>query len=62
MKKKQHYVNNQEFLAALIKYKDEVAIAEARGLPKPKVNNYIGGCFLQNVKQHSFLNHLINYI
>jgi|TARA_B100000085_G_scaffold8919_1_gene7828 hypothetical protein len=62
MKKKQHYVNNQEFLAALIKYKDEVAIAEARGLPKPKVNNYIGGCFLKIATHLSYRPNFINYM
>jgi len=62
MKKKQHYVNNQEFLAALIKYKDEVAIAEARDLPKPKVNNYIGGCFLKIATHLSYRPNFINYM
>ena len=62
MKKKQHYVNNQEFLAALIKYKDEVAITEARGLPKPKVNNYIGGCFLKIATHLSYRPNFINYM
>ena len=62
MKKKQHYVNNQEFLAALIKYKDEVAIAEAKGLPKPKVNNYIGSCFLKIATHLSYRPNFINYM
>ena len=46
-KQKQHYVNNADFLAAIIKYKEKVEIAEKQGLPKPRVNNYIGGCFLK---------------
>ena len=62
MKKKQHYVNNQDFLAALIKYKDEVAIAEIKGLPKPKVNNYIGGCFLKIATHLSYRPNFINYM
>ena len=62
MKKKQHYVNNQELLAALIKYKDEVAIAEAKGLPKPKVNNYIGSCFLKIATHLSYRPNFINYM
>ena len=62
MKKKQHYVNNQEFLAALIKYKDKVAIAEARGLPKPRVDNYIGGCFLKIATHLSYRPNFINYM
>jgi len=62
MKKKQHYVNNQEFLAALIKYKDKVAIAEAKGLPKPRVDNYIGGCFLKIATHLSYRPNFINYM
>ena len=62
MKKKQHYVNNQEFLAALINYKDKVAIAEAKGLPKPRVDNYIGGCFLKIATHLSYRPNFINYM
>jgi DNA-directed RNA polymerase specialized sigma24 family protein len=62
MKKKQHYVNNQEFLAALINYKDKVAIAEAKGWPKPRVNNYIGGCFLKIATHLSYRPNFINYM
>ena len=61
-KKKQHYVDNKEFLAALIKYKEQVEIAEIRGLPKPKVNNYIGGCFLKIATHLSYRPNFINYM
>tara|TARA_B100000035_G_scaffold314456_1_gene330771 strand:+ start:736 stop:1209 length:474 start_codon:yes stop_codon:yes gene_type:complete len=60
--KKQHYVNNQDFLAALVKYKDKVAIAELRGLPKPRVDNYIGGCFLKIATHLSYRPNFINYM
>ena len=60
--KKQHYVNNQDFLAALVKYKDKVAIAETRGLPKPRVDNYIGGCFLKIATHLSYRPNFINYM
>jgi hypothetical protein len=30
-KRSEHYVNNKEFLAALIKYREDIAIAEAKG-------------------------------
>ena len=46
-KQKQHYVDNQEFLAEIIKYRESVQLAKAKGLDKPRVNNYIGGCFLK---------------
>ena len=30
-KKKEHYVNNADFLAAIIKYKEKVKLAEEQG-------------------------------
>ena len=44
--KKQHYVDNKELLAAVIRYKEDVEIAQINNKPKPKVSEYIGGCFL----------------
>lgn len=61
-KQKQHYVDNQEFLAAIITYKEEVEIAEIRGLPKPRVSNYIGGCFLKIATHLSYRPNFINYM
>ena len=40
--KKEHYVNNKEFLAAIIEYKDHVEIARIKGTKKPPVSKYIG--------------------
>jgi len=34
-KRSEHYVNNKEFLAALIKYREEVELAKTRGETKP---------------------------
>ena len=50
-KSKEHYVNNKEFLAAIIEYKDNVEIAKLKGLKKPPVGEYIGSCFLK-IAQH----------
>ena len=61
-KQKQHYVNNADFLAAIIKYKEKVEIAEKQGLPKPRVNNYIGGCFLKIATHLSYRPNFINYM
>ena len=44
-KKKQHYVDNQKFLAAIVEYKRRVKVAEEKGLEKPRVNDYIGVAF-----------------
>jgi len=61
-KKKQHYLDNKEFLRALIEYKASVAKAEAKGLPKPRVNNYIGECFLKIATHLSYRPNFINYM
>ena len=60
--KKQHYVNNQDFLEAIIVYKSKVKIAKEKGLPKPRVNNYIGGCFLKIATHLSYRSNFINYM
>ena len=60
-KKRQHYVDNQEFLAAIIKYKEKVDIAKEKNLPKPRVSNYIGGCFLKIATHLSYRPNFINY-
>ena len=59
---KQHYVDNQEFLGEIIKYKEKVRIAAERGDPKPRVNNYIGGCFLKIATHLSYRPNFINYM
>jgi len=60
--KKQHYVDNKQFLEAIIKYKEEVDLAEKNGDPKPRVNNYIGGCFLKIATHLSYRPNFINYM
>ena len=45
-KRSEHYVNNKEFLAALIKYKEDKDVALDKGNPKPRIPRYIGECFL----------------
>jgi hypothetical protein len=42
VKKKREYVNNADFLNALIKYKQDTDNAIENDLPKPKIPNYIG--------------------
>lgn len=46
-KTKEHYVNNAEFLQALIDYKQACDEAEKDGKPAPRIPNYIGECFLK---------------
>ena len=61
-RKKEHYLNNKEFLAELEKYRATVKRAEEQGKPKPRVNNYIGGCFLKIATHLSFRPNFINYM
>lgn len=42
-----HYINNNDFLNALIQYKKDVEQAKQDDLPKPKIPEYIGMCFMK---------------
>lgn len=46
-KKKKHYVNNTDFLDALVSYRKLCDIAKANAKPDPQIPNYIGECFLK---------------
>ena len=61
-RKKEHYVDNKQFLQALVKYRDEVEIAKIQGNPKPRVGNYIGDCFLKIATHLSYRPNFINYM
>ena len=45
--KKEHYVNNKEFLQAMIEYRKMVNKAKKKKKTKPPVTDYIGSCFLK---------------
>jgi hypothetical protein len=60
--RKEHYVNNKEFLDALVIYKKEVLNAKNEGLDKPKVPNYIGSCFLKIATHLSYKPNFVNYM
>lgn len=61
-KKSEHYVNNKEFLAALIAYRENVELAAIRGEPKPRITNYLGECFLKIATHLSFKPNFVNYM
>ena len=56
-----HYVNNADFLAAIKEYKKQVLDADAAGLEKPQVSNYIGECILKIANHLSYKPNFINY-
>jgi DNA-directed RNA polymerase specialized sigma subunit len=62
MKKKEHYVNNKDFLDALMVYRKEVRLAKEEGKEKPRVPNYIGECFLKIATHLSYRPNFVNYM
>ena len=60
-KKSQHYVNNKEFLAAMIDYKEQVKKAEAAGKERPVVSHYVGECIMKIAVHLSHKPNFINY-
>ena len=59
--KKEHYVNNKEFLEAMKAYKKSVNKAKREKKEKPPVSNYIGSCFLKIANHLSYRPNFINY-
>jgi hypothetical protein len=75
-KRSEHYVNNKEFLAALIKYREDVEITfirlngreptkedrSKRWETKPQIPRYVGECFLKIANHLSFKPNFVNYM
>jgi len=61
-KRSEHYVNNKEYLAALIKHREDIEIAEIQGKEKPRIPRYIGECFLKIATHLSFKPNFVNYM
>ena len=61
-KEKEHYVNNKDFLHAIIHYKKKVELAQKNGDPKPPVGEYIGECFLKIAQHLSYKPNFVNYM
>lgn len=59
--KDKHYVNNADFLKALIDYKTACDAAKAGGKDDPIVPNYIGECFLKIANHLSRKPNFISY-
>ena len=39
-----HYVNNKDFFAAMVEFRESVNVAKAEEKPRPRVSDYIGHC------------------
>ncbi|WLW37591.1 RNA polymerase sigma factor for late transcription [Synechococcus phage S-8S53] len=61
-KRSEHYVNNKEFLTAIVEYKVAVRLAAERGQPKPRITNYLGECFLKIATHLSYKPNFVNYM
>ena len=61
-KRSEHYVNNKEFLYAIVEYKAKVREAEEAGKPTPRITNYLGSCFLKIATHLSYKPNFLNYM
>jgi hypothetical protein len=61
-KKTENYVNNKDFLEAIVVYRNKVHKAKENDLPKPRVTNYIGECFLKIATHLSYKPNFVNYM
>ena len=60
-KKPIHYVNNKEFLEAIIQRKELIKEAEEAGASTPQISNYLGECILKIANHLSYRPNFINY-
>lgn len=58
---KNHYVDNKSFYAAMVEYKANRLEAEEKGLPKPKIPEYVGLCIYQIATKLSSKGNFVNY-
>jgi hypothetical protein len=59
--KQKHYINNADFLQALIDYQDGVKKAKKDKTEPPPIPNYIGECFMKIAEGLSHKPNFINY-
>jgi len=59
--KKEHYVDNKQFLEAMKDYKKLCRKAKREKKEKPPVDNYLGSCFLKIANHLSYRPNFINY-
>ena len=56
-----HYVDNKEFLKAMVEFKEKCKVAIESEKEQPPVSNYIGECFLKIATHLSYRPNFINY-
>ena len=60
-KKSQHYVDNKQFLAAMVEWREKCLENAAVDEENPPLTNYIGECFLKIATHLSYRPNFINY-
>ena len=58
----EHYVNNKEFLDAIIEFKKLCDAAKEAGEPRPRIPRYIGECFYKIATHLSYKPNFVNYM
>ena len=61
-KRSEHYVNNKEFLYAIVQYKTDIKEAEEKGEPRPVIPRYLGECFMKIARHLSYKPNFVNYM
>lgn len=61
MSKAKHYINNDDFLKALVEYKAKCEEAKSAGKNEPPIPNYIGECWMKIAEGLSHKPNFINY-
>lgn len=56
-----NYINNEDFLVAMIEYKKKIEESENKDEDRPPVPDYIGECFLLIAERLSYRPNFINY-
>jgi len=60
--KTEYYVNNKDFLAAIVAYREKVHFALKNDLPRPRLTPYIAECFLKIATHLSYKPNFVNYM
>ncbi len=60
-KQPKHYINNKDFLNALVEYKQACKFAKENKKTEPQIPNYIGECFLKIAEHLSRKPNFISY-
>ena len=58
----EHYVNNKDFLDAIIEYKKLTTSAKSLGTQRPRIPRYLGECFLKIATHLSYKPNFVNYM